>query len=99
MTKCCELRQSGNAGQPVQTSLNGVVRALADTSPVRADMRWSIFWDNGNGILPVPLAIEPVGQLPELANDKLENIGMPSYRWEQAERKKGGIRIQVEAVA
>lgn len=29
-------------------------------------------WDNGNGILPTPLAIEPVGQLPELANDKLE---------------------------
>jgi len=31
-------------------------------------------WDNGNGILPVPLTIEPVGQLPELANDKLDTF-------------------------
>jgi hypothetical protein len=33
-----------------------------------------------------------------LANDKLENIGMPDYRWEKAERKKGYIRIRVEEV-
>ncbi len=31
-------------------------------------------WDNGQGILPAPLAIEPIGQLPELANDKLETF-------------------------
>jgi hypothetical protein len=33
-----------------------------------------------------------------LANDQLENIGMPDYRWEKAERKKGSIRIRVEEV-
>ena len=46
----CWYRQKGNAGQPVQTAYNGVIRALADTSSARQDMRWSLFWDNANGI-------------------------------------------------
>lgn len=48
-----------------------LIAAGADFEP----HAWSqAAWDNGNGILPVPLAIEPVGQLPELANDKLETF-------------------------
>lgn len=48
-----------------------LIAAGADFEP----HQWSqAAWDNGNGILPVPLAIEPVGQLPELANDKLDTF-------------------------
>jgi hypothetical protein len=33
-----------------------------------------------------------------LEDDKMNNIGMPDYRWEKAERQKGYIRIRVEEV-
>lgn len=31
-----------------------------------------------------------------IANDRYENIGMPTYLWEKAPRNKGSIRIVVE---
>lgn len=46
----CWYRQKGNAGQPVQAIFNGVVRALADTSPARSAMKFDILWDNANPV-------------------------------------------------
>lgn len=46
----CWYRQKGNAGQPVQAIFNGVIRALADTSPARASLEFNILWDNANPV-------------------------------------------------